>query len=106
MKAMKEAEEQQTAGYVYILCNDRKTVLYLGSTANLVKRIYAHKKKLISGFTRKYNVHRLIYFEQYPSMEQARTRERYLKGKTRAKKIALIEASNPSWKELSLETTN
>lgn len=105
MKAMKEATEQQSIGYVYILCNDRKTVLYVGSTANLVKRIYAHKKRLIPGFTRKYNVHRLIHFEQYPSMEQARTRERYLKGKTRAKKIALIETANPSWQELSPETT-
>lgn len=94
MKAMKEATEQQSIGYVYILCNDRKTVLYVGSTANL-----------IPGFTRKYNVHRLIHFEQYPSMEQARTRERYLKGKTRAKKIALIETANPSWQELSPETT-
>lgn len=102
---MKEVMEQQSAGYVYILCNDRKTVLYVGSTANLVKRIYAHKKRLIPGFTRKYNVHRLIHFEQYPNMEQARTRERYLKGKTRAKKIALIETANPSWQELSPETT-
>ena len=101
---MKETTEQ-SAGYVYILCNDRKTVLYVGSTADLVKRIYAHKKRLIPGFTRKYNVHRLIHFEQYPSMEQARTRERYLKGKTRAKKIALIEADNPGWQELFPEAT-
>jgi putative endonuclease len=106
MKTMKEAAEQQSVGYVYILCNDRRTVLYVGSAANLVKRIYTHKKRLISGFTRKYNVHRLIHFEQYPSMEQARTRERYLKGKTRAKKIALIEAGNLKWQELSPEATS
>jgi putative endonuclease len=103
MKTMKEAMDQQKTGYVYILCNDRKTVLYVGSTANLAKRIYAHKKRLIPGFTRKYNIHRLIHFEQYPSMEQARTREKYLKGKTRAKKIALIETSNPDWNDLTTE---
>lgn len=102
---MHEAKGQQATGYVYILCNDRKTVLYVGSTTNLAKRLYAHKKRLIPGFTRKYNIQRLVYFEQCSSMDQARARERYLKGKTRAKKIALIEASNPDWKDLFSEIT-
>ena len=98
---MHETNGQQAVGYAYILCNDRRTVLYVGSTADLAKRIYAHKKRLIPGFTKKYNIQRLVYFEQHPNMDQARSRERYLKGKTRAKKIALIETRNPHWQELS-----
>jgi putative endonuclease len=60
-----------------------------------------HKKRLISGFTKKYNVNRLVYFEQFPSIDKAREREKYLKGKSRAKKTALIESANPTKKDLS-----
>jgi len=94
---------QQTPGYVYILTNDYRTVLYVGSTSNLEKRIYAHKKGLIPGFTKKYNAHLLVYFEQCADIGQARKQERYLKGKTRAKKLALIQESNPNWKDLTPE---
>ena len=87
--------------YVYILSNDRGNVLYIGCTEDLKKRIYMHKKSLIAGFTKKYNVHRLVYFEQFSNIDEAKTREKYLKGKTRAKKITLIESINPTKKDLS-----
>ena len=73
---------QQSAGFVYIVSNEHKTVIYVGFTTNLKKRIYEHKKGLIPGFTKKYKVKRLVYFEQYPDIEQARRREKYLKGKS------------------------
>ena len=94
---------QPTRSFVYILSNEQRTVVYVGFTSNLKKRIYAHKKGLISGFTKKYKAHRLVYFEQYLDIVQARKREKYLKGKSRAKKIALIQDSNPNWNELTPE---
>lgn len=89
--------QNRVSGFTYILTNDRQTVLYIGCTSDLAKRVYFHKKRLIPGFSKKYNVHRLVYFEQYPTIEEARKREKSLKGKTRAKKIVLIEVSNPNW---------
>ncbi len=83
-------------GYVYILTNDRNTVLYTGSTSNLSKRIYHHKHRLVPGFSKKYNVHKLVYFESLPGMTTARDRERQIKGMSRAKKEALINAVNQS----------
>jgi len=91
--------------YVYILSNDRGNVLYIGCTEDLKKRIYMHKKRLIAGFTKKYNVHRLVYFEQLSGIDKARAREQYLKGKSRAKKIALIESVNPTRKDLSQDVS-
>jgi len=73
---------QPTPSYVYILSNEHRTVVYVGFTSNIKKRLYAHKKGLISGYTKKYKAHRLVYFEQYPDIEQARRREKYLKGKS------------------------
>jgi putative endonuclease len=93
----------QTPGYLYILSNERGSVLYVGCTTNLVKRVYAHKKGLVPGFTKRYNVKRLVYFEQHQNIGQARTREKHLKGKTRAKKIALVRSSNPRWRDLTPE---
>ena len=93
--------QEKKKAYVYILSNDRGNVLYIGSTAELKKRIYFHKERLIEGFTKKYNVTRLVYFQFYPSLEKAEEREKYLKGKTRAKKITLIESTNPDWEDLS-----
>jgi len=89
--------------YVYMLNNDRGNVLYIGSTENLKKRIYFHKRRLIPGFTKKYNVHRFVYYEIHSSLEGAEKREKQLKGKTRAKKNALVEAINPMWGDLSSE---
>jgi putative endonuclease len=94
-----DTTHEQT-GFATILTNDRRTVLYTGCTSDLAKRVYFHKRGLIPGFSKKYNVHRLVFFEQYATMDLARKREKSLKGKTRAKKIALIEVSNPSWNDL------
>ena len=87
-------------GYVYILTNDRLTVLYVGCTNDLRKRLVHHKRRLIPGFTKKYNVHRLLYFERLPDLNAARRLERQLKGLSRAKKDAIIHAANPGRRDL------
>ena len=87
-------------GYVYILTNDRSNVLYVGCTNNLRKRLVHHKRRLVPGFTKRYNVHRLVYFEQLPTMVAARNRERQLKGLSRAKKEAIVASANPTRREL------
>lgn len=87
--------------YVYMLTNDRRNVLYIGSTEDLKRRMYFHKRRLVPGFTKKYNVHSLVYYEAHSSLESAESREKQLKGKTRAKKNVLIESINPSWSDLS-----
>lgn len=87
--------------YVYILTNYWGNVMYIGSTEDLGTRLYQHKRRLIPGFTKKYNVDRLVYFEEHSSVELAEAREKALKGKTRAKKNALVESVNPGWNDLS-----
>ena len=87
-------------GYTYILTNSRNTVLYIGVTSCLEKRLYEHRNHLFPGFTLKYRLHKLIYYERYDRIEEAIAREKQLKGKTRAKKVALINSLNPSWLEL------
>ena len=89
-----------SSGFVYILCNDRQNVLYTGSTSDLRTRINHHKKRYIPGFTKKYNVHRLIYFEEFPVLGAAVARESQIKGYSRAKKEALIRSKNPTWQEM------
>ena len=88
-----------------MLTNDKGNVLYIGSTEDLKKRIYFHKHGLIPGFTKKYNVHRLVYYEIHSSLESAEKREKQLKGRTRAKKNALVELQNPTWRDLSSKIT-
>ena len=75
--------------------------LYIGVTNNLLKRVIQHKQKNIPGFTHRYNVTRLVYFEQYSGIGLAIMREKQLKGLLRKKKISLIESTNPEWKDLS-----
>lgn len=87
--------------YVYIATNRSKT-LYIGMTNSLERRMYEHKHKLVPGFTVKYNIDRLVYSEQTPSVHDAIAREKELKGWTRARKIALINGMNPGWKDLSI----
>lgn len=87
--------------YVYIITNKQKT-LYIGVTNNLTRRMYEHKNKLIDGFSKKYNLHILVYFEDTVDIASALQREKQLKGLLRRKKIALIEAINPAWKDLSM----
>ncbi len=86
--------------YVYIMTNNSKT-LYTGITNNLVRRVYEHKHKLVEGFTKKYNITRLVYYEEMNSIPDAIAREKQIKGWLRVKKIALIESANQEWKDLS-----
>jgi putative endonuclease len=86
--------------YTYILTNQRNTVLYVGVTADLVRRIYEHKMNKGSGFTSKYNVHKLVYFEVFEDVTEAIKREKQLKGGSRKQKILLIEKNNPEFRDL------
>ena len=88
--------------YVYIMTNWART-LYIGVTNDLVRRVYQHKQRLIEGFTKKYNITFLVYYETTSSVEAARVKERQLKGWLRARKIALLEAFNQQRRDLSLE---
>ena len=87
--------------YVYILTNTGQTVLYIGVTNDLPRRIGEHKASLIEGFTKRYKVWKLIYFEEFGDIKYAIAREKQLKGWVRVKKENLIKSVNPSWRELS-----
>ena len=89
--------------FVYMLSNWSDSVLYIGVTSNLPKRLYEHKNGLADGFTKKYNVHKLVYYEETPYMQSAIEREKQLKKWTRVKKNALVNAMNPTWRDLSLD---
>jgi putative endonuclease len=78
-------------------------MLYVGVTNNMHRRIFEHKNKLVPGFSKKYNLHRLIYFEAFGNIRDAIAREKQIKGWTRAKKITLIEAANPNWEDLAAD---
>lgn len=88
--------------YVYIMTNGKRT-LYTGVTNNLVRRVYEHKQKFAQGFTTKYNINYLAYYEETSDIQTALAREKQLKGWRRSKKIALIEFTNPNWRDLSAE---
>ena len=88
--------------YVYIMTNGVRT-LYIGVTNDLMRRVYEHKQKLADGFTKKYNITMLVYYEVTSSVGAAITREKQLKGWLRSKKIALVESTNPRWTDLSRE---
>lgn len=85
---------------VYILASRRNGTLYVGVTSNLVQRIWQHKNNLAEGFTKKYGVHTLVWFEPHETMESAIGREKALKEWRRAWKLALIEEKNPQWCDL------
>ena len=87
--------------YVYILTNWNNRVMYIGVTNDLERRIYEHKNKIIEGFTKKYNVNKLVYYEQTTDVEAAIEREKQLKGWKREKKNNLVETINPEWRDLS-----
>jgi putative endonuclease len=86
--------------YVYVMTNNTRT-LYTGVTNNLEKRVLQHKRKLLPGFTRQYNINRLVYYETFGDIRAAIRREKQIKGWLRAKKVALVLAANPHWKDLS-----
>ena len=86
--------------YVYILTNQRNTVLYTGVTNDLVRRVYEHQNKLAAGFTKKYNVDKLVYYECLADPYEAISREKQIKGGSRHRKIELIREFNPEWRDL------
>jgi len=86
--------------YVYIMASQRNGTLYIGVTSDLVKRVYEHKNNVVEGFTRKYGIHVLVYYEKHLSAESAIRREKRLKSWKRQWKLALIEKDNPKWLDL------
>ncbi|MBR0446060.1 MAG: GIY-YIG nuclease family protein [Oscillospiraceae bacterium] len=89
--------------YVYILSNWCDSVLYIGVTNNLLRRLYEHRNHLVEGFAEKYQTNKLVYFEATGDVRVALEREKQLKGWNRAKKNALISINNPQWKDLSAD---
>ena len=85
---------------VYVLASKRNGTLYVGVTSNLRKRVWKHKNELVEGFTKRYGVHHLVYYEIYDDMMPAITREKQIKKWNRAWKLDLIEKQNPDWKDL------
>ncbi|MDM3870179.1 GIY-YIG nuclease family protein [Porticoccus sp. W117] len=86
--------------FVYILTNKTNRVIYTGVTNNLERRLFEHRSNQVPGFTAKYRCHKLVYFEDTPSVEAAITREKQIKGWLRKKKIALVNSVNPNWDDL------
>lgn len=86
--------------YIYILTNKSNAVMYIGVTNNLHRRLHEHKMEQIEGFTKKYHVHKLVYFEEYTNVNDAIAREKQLKRWVRAKKNWLVETKNPHWYDL------
>ncbi len=86
--------------YIYIMTSPKGT-LYTGVTNNLKRRVYQHKNKLIEGFTKKYNITRLVYYQETPDAQSALAREKQIKGWVRRKKMDLIKSTNPKWLDLS-----
>ena len=86
---------------VHILTNWNGKVMYIGVTNDLQRRLYEHRHQLVDGFTKRYNVHKLVYFEQTGDIRAAIAREKQLKGWSREKKNALVASANPAWRDLS-----
>lgn len=86
--------------YVYIMTNKINSVLYTGVTNDLNRRVFEHKNKLLEGFTKKYNIDKLVFYEAYDDINNAIAREKQIKGGSRAKKIQLIEEMNSKWDDL------
>lgn len=93
---------KQKVGNVYILSNKQNGTLYIGVTSDLAKRIYEHKNDLVEGFTRKYSLHTLVYFEFFENIQDAIRREKQLKNWRREWKLSLINAENPHWHDLPI----
>ena len=91
--------------YIYILTNANHTVFYTGVTNDLERRCFEHKEKRIKGFTQKYNIDKLIYFEKFDLIEEAILREKQIKGYSRLKKITLIDSFNQEWADLFKDGT-
>ena len=92
--------------YVYILASKKNGTLYIGVTNNLLKRVYEHRNDFVDGFTKKYHVHDLVYYEVYSNITDAITREKRMKKWRRQWKIGLIEKTNPQWRDLYSDIMN
>ena len=92
--------DNEKHGFVYMLMNIGNTVIYIGVTNNLPKRIFEHKQKMIEGFSKKYNLTKLVYFEQFDQIKNAIAREKQIKAGPRKKKIDLIKTLNPTFEDL------
>ena len=88
---------------VYVLASERNGTLYTGVTSHVQKRVQEHRSGMVDGFTKKYHVHILVYYEVHETMHAAISREKQIKGGSRKKKLALIEGVNPTWRDLSDE---
>jgi len=86
--------------YVYLLCNNNNTTLYTGITSNLKKRVWEHKYKVVKGFSQRYNIGKLVYYEIFDDPEMAIVREKQIKAGSREKKIQLVVSLNPEWQDL------
>jgi len=86
--------------YIYILTNKTNRVLYTGITNNIIKRVYEHRMHVVDGFTKKYNVSKLVYVEDFSDVKDAISAEKKIKGWIRQKKIDLIQSLNPTWEDL------
>ena len=86
--------------FVYLMTNEHHSVIYTGITSDLKKRVYEHKEKLVAGFTAKYNIVKLVYYEVFADPENAILREKQIKGGSRRKKIDLINRTNKEWRDL------
>jgi putative endonuclease len=91
--------------YVYILTNSSR-MLYIGVTGDLERRMFEHQNKRVPGFSPKYNFHKLVYWESFGNVNDAIAREKTIKGWLRSKKVALIQSSNPQWKDLCPDRSN
>ncbi|MFA6251810.1 MAG: GIY-YIG nuclease family protein [Candidatus Paceibacterota bacterium] len=89
--------------YIYIITNYNNTVLYTGVTNNLERRIQEHKSKTISSFSNKYNLNKIVYYEQFSNINDAISREKQIKGGSRKKKVSLVNNLNPEWRDLSMD---
>lgn len=96
----KIADMEPKQYYVYLMTNYNNTVIYIGVTNNIVRRVYEHKSKLIKGFTKKYNINKLVYFELFSDIKEAIAREKQIKAGSRQKKIDLIIKENPEFNDL------
>ena len=86
--------------YLYVMTNIRNTVLYVGVTNDLIRRVYEHKAKLVDGFTRRYNIVKLAYYEVFEDAENAIQREKQIKAGSRQKKVQLIDSTDREWHDL------
>jgi len=91
---------QNRQSYTYIMTNQYNTVLYTGATSDLQKRVWQHKEKLVEGFTKRYHVTKLVYYEVFADIRDAIAREKQIKGGSRQKKVDLIKSMNPEWRDL------